>query len=112
MPRRDRSAPRWSVSYMSAQEAPVLGDGAEPPPLRTDPRPEVARSLGVTTLRSACVICPIFSSSDIRASRSFTRAATGCDASLYGGAWPIVAAGADNATNAQPDASSVDSGFI
>src|SRR4051794_26458838 len=71
---------------MSAQALAVFGEGADPPPLNTDPSRLVATSEVEAARRSACVICPSFSSSDIRDSRSVTRAATGCVGSWYGSA--------------------------
>ncbi len=77
---------RWKLSYMSAQPVAVLGAGTDPPPDSTDPIRYVARSdTGLSAARSACVICPTLSSSDMRDSRSFTLAATLRLGSLYGG---------------------------
>src|SRR3954452_14256631 len=69
---------------MSAHEAAVFGDGAEPPPLSTEPIRDAATSGGEAARRSTCVIWPILSSSDMRESRSSTRWATGSDGSQYG----------------------------
>lgn len=57
--------------------------GADPPPESTEPMRYVARSEGAaaSAVLSTWVICPTFSSSDIRASRSSTRCATGNDGS-------------------------------
>ena len=79
-------AVRWKASYMSAQPVALLSAGAEPPPESTEPIRYVARSPGwpARAARSTWVICPIFSSSDIRDSRSSTRAATGRLGSWYG----------------------------
>src|SRR3954468_19390424 len=68
---------------MSAQEAAVFGDGAEPPPLRTEPIRDAATSGAEAARRSICVIWPILSSSDMRESRSSTRWATGGAGSRY-----------------------------
>ncbi|MFI6710789.1 hypothetical protein ACIBF7_30435 [Nonomuraea sp. NPDC050478] len=38
MPSGVASAAFWNLSYMSAQGAGALGDGADPPPDSTDPR--------------------------------------------------------------------------
>src|SRR6266508_6157618 len=65
MPSGVDNAVCWKLSYMLAQEVALLGDGAEPPPLSTEPIRKVARSdWGCSAPRSAWVIWPIFSSSD------------------------------------------------
>src|SRR3954447_26929163 len=69
---------------MSAHDAAVFGDGAEPPPLSTEPILYAATSDAEAARRSTCVIWPILSSSDMRESRSPTRWATGSDGSRYG----------------------------
>src|SRR3954468_5310987 len=80
---------RWYWSYMSAHEAAVFGDGAEPPPLSTEPIRDAATSDAEAARRSTCVIWPILSSSDMRESRSSTRSATGSDGSRYGSPPPL-----------------------
>src|SRR5258708_16361471 len=87
MPSGVASAARWKLSYMSAQPVAVLGDGAEPPPDRIDPTRNCVICAPLIDMRSAWVICPSFSSSDIRLIRSLTRVATGRLGSLYGGVW-------------------------
>src|SRR5262249_6353678 len=79
---------------MSAQLVALFGDGAEPPPDSTEPSRDWVICAPDTEPRSACVICPSFSSSVIRLSRSLTRVATGRLGSLYGGVWANAAAGA------------------
>src|SRR3954468_21473968 len=80
---------------MSAHDAAVFGDGAEPPPLSTEPILYAATSDGEAARRSTCVIWPILSSSDMRESRSPTRWATGSDGSRHGSARPRRATGSD-----------------
>src|SRR5450432_1622487 len=67
---------------MSAQPVGVFGVGVSPPPESSDPTSHARRSLAelllvvaasVNMKRSACVIWPIFSASDIRDNRSLTR---------------------------------------
>src|ERR1041384_211003 len=94
MPSGVASAARWKLSYMSAQLVALFGDGAEPPPDSSEPSRNWVICAPETALRSACVICPSFSSSDIRLSRSLTRVATGRLGSLYGGVWASAALGA------------------
>src|SRR5687767_6140359 len=76
----------WKPSYMFAQLVALFGDGDEPPPDRIDPSRELVMSAAVTDARSAWVIWPIFSSSDIRGRRSATRVETGRLGSSYGNA--------------------------
>src|SRR4051794_28836169 len=73
---------------MSAHEAAVFGDGAEPPPLSTEPIRDAATSDADAACRSTCVIWPILSSGDMRDIRSSTRGATGSDESRYGSVPP------------------------
>src|SRR4051794_26730612 len=94
MPSGVASAPRWKLSYMSAQPVAVLGEGAEPPPDSTDPIRNCVICALLTDPRSAWVIWPSFSSSVIRLIRSLTRVATGRLGSLYGGVWAAAGAGA------------------
>src|SRR5262245_59304888 len=78
-------AERWKVSYMSAHPAGVLLAGTDPPPDRIEPMRYVATSVTfVSEERSTWVIWPIFSSSDMRGSRSATRVATGSEGFRYG----------------------------
>ena len=60
---------------MSAHASGVFCSGVEPPPDRTLPSPYFVISAGfsATSIRSAWVIWPTFSSNVIRSSRSFTR---------------------------------------
>src|SRR5262245_2587778 len=87
MPRRVLSAWVWNSFTMSTHAAGMLFAGVEPPPDSTEPSLSVAIMLGLpaTAPRSAWVIWPIFSSSVIRPSRSWTRSATGWAASRYTG---------------------------
>src|SRR2546423_12346923 len=86
---------------MSAHPAGVFGVGVEPPPERMEPSRAVAVWAGVAAWRSASVICPILSSSVIRAIRSVTREETGACGFLYKGVVAAEAAG----TRAVPDRS-------
>src|SRR3954466_9096205 len=106
MPSGVASAPRWKLSYMSAQPVAVLGDGAEPPPDSTEPIRNCVIWALLIDIRSAWVIWPIFSSSVIRLIRSATRVATGWLGSLYGGVWAAAGAGAYHQT-ASPAARAV-----
>src|SRR5665213_4371882 len=81
---------------MSAQPVGVFGVGVSPPPDSSDPTSHARRSLAdvllvvpasVNWLRSACVIWPIFSASDIRDSRSLTRWEIGRLGLRYGRPW-------------------------
>src|SRR3977135_33631 len=94
MPSGVASAAFWKLSYMFAQPVAVLGDGAEPPPDSTEPIRNCVICALLTDIRSAWVIWPSFSSSDIRLIRSATRVATGWLGSLYGGVWAAAGAGA------------------
>src|SRR3954449_8634526 len=80
------SAWAWNWLTIAAQAAGVLGVGVEPPPDNTDPRFHWAITVGsgATAARSAWVICPIFSASVMRPSRSATRRSIGTRASRYG----------------------------
>ncbi len=63
----------------------MLGVGVEPPPDSSEPRSYAAMSPPLPTApRSAWVICPAFSSGDMRESRSATRLRTGNSAFRYG----------------------------
>ncbi len=73
---------------MSAQPVGVLGVGTSPPPDSNEPTSQARMSLGVVSVsvevpvnmdRSACVISPIFSGSDMRERRSETRLEIGND---------------------------------
>jgi hypothetical protein len=81
---------------MSAQPVGVFGVGVSPPPDSSEPTSQARRSLADVLLvvdasvnmeRSACVISPIFSGSDIRDIRSETRREIGRLASRYGNPW-------------------------
>jgi len=62
----------------AAQPAAETSGISELPPLRTDPTKYLPTSSGdVRKEWSGCVICPTFSSSVIRPSRSSTRSAIG-----------------------------------
>src|SRR5262245_9136235 len=87
---------------MLAQLVGVFGDGAEPPPDSSEPSRNCVICALFTDARSACVICPIFSSSVIRLIRSLTRVATGKLGSLYGCA--VAAPGASTAAATTPSA--------
>ena len=78
MCRRVASAARWKRSTMSAHARGVLGVGTEPPPDRTLPTLQVVTGVAssYSDPRSACVICPTFSSRVMRDTRSVTRART------------------------------------
>src|SRR3954447_6167803 len=90
MPSRVLSAAAWKRSTMSAHALGVLPGGVDPPPdSRLPSFQSVIRVVSsVTAARSAWVIWPIFSSSVIRPSRSFTRACTERCRSRYAGWWP------------------------
>jgi hypothetical protein len=67
---------------MSAHASGVFGVGTEPPPESTLPRPSsvISAPLAAIAARSACVIWPTFSASDMRESRSATRCWIGAPA--------------------------------
>src|SRR3954449_4249047 len=77
---------------MSAQPVGELSGGAEPPPESTEPSRYSRTSSGVTAARSAWVICPTLSSSDIRLSRSST---------VFRGGWGRASQPADSTTSAR-----------
>src|SRR6266545_345304 len=84
MPSRLAIAAFWKLSYMSAQDVALFGEGADPPPDSSEPRAKLVMSALLTALRSAWVIWPIFSSSVMLAISWLTRVATGSDGSGYG----------------------------
>ncbi len=71
---------------MSAHAVGLFCVGVEPPPESSEPSSHVVIRLWslLTAPRSACVICPTFSASVMRESRSRTRCLVVSDVSRYG----------------------------